>query len=50
MSAAHRGKRPSMEMRMKMSATRKGQYRDPESTRRMVETRRANGSYGKKKS
>jgi HNH endonuclease/NUMOD3 motif len=48
MSAAHRGKKASAETRLKMSAARKGQYRDPDATRRMVETRRANGTYGKK--
>jgi HNH endonuclease/NUMOD3 motif len=48
MSLAHRGKKASAETRMKMSATRMGRYRDPDATRRMVETRRANGSYGKK--
>jgi hypothetical protein len=48
MSAARRGKKASAETRLKMSTARKGQYRDPDATRRMVETRRANGSYGKK--
>ncbi len=48
MSLAHRGHKHSPETRAKMSAARAGQYRDPDATRRMVETRRANGSYGRK--
>lgn len=48
MSVAHVGRKASPETKAKMSAARKGQYRDPAATRRMVETRRANGTYGRK--
>jgi len=49
MSLAHQGRKHSPETRAKMSEIRVGKYRDPDATRRMVKTRRANGSYGKKK-